>query len=155
MSEASIAKLKHISETFDAIVSIERPSITAEGKYMTMRAIDITHLCAQVDKYLFPQVGQAKFNKDQTLISVGDGGNEVGMGKVQHLVRAHIPNGEKISTNTVCDYLIVADTSNFGAYALVMSIVIELLELEKKNKEAFLNMFPEMLKVTLGSLVNH
>ena len=53
---------------------------------------------------------------------MGDGGNEVGMGKVQSLVQQHIPNGDSISANTTCDHLIVSDTSNFGAYAIIASI---------------------------------
>jgi hypothetical protein len=49
---------------------------------MTMRAIDIIGLTSEFDQYLFPQVGKAKFNQNQALISIGDGGNEVGMGFV-------------------------------------------------------------------------
>lgn len=56
------------------------------------------------------------------MISIGDGGNEVGMGKVESLVKAHVPNGEKICANTTCDHLLVADTSNYGAYALIGGI---------------------------------
>jgi hypothetical protein len=47
-----------------------------------MRAIDINYLSAEFDQHLFPQVGQQKFNPNQVLISIGDGGNEVGMGSV-------------------------------------------------------------------------
>jgi len=56
------------------------------------------------------------------LISIGDGGNEVGMGSVIEKVKQHIPNGEKICANTYCDHLLVSDTSNFGGYALVNAI---------------------------------
>jgi hypothetical protein len=49
---------------------------------MTMRAIDIIELTSEFDQYLFHQVGKTKFNQNQALISIGDGGNEVGMGFV-------------------------------------------------------------------------
>lgn len=152
MSDGSKSQLRKISDNFDAFVSIERPSITHEGTYMTMRAIDISHLCAHIDHFIYPQVGQAKFNKKQALISIGDGGNEVGMGKVQALVKAHIVNGEKICANTTCDHLIVADTSNFGAYALIAGIIVELINIERKNKKKFLSHFPTFLSVTLENL---
>ena len=58
------------------------------------------------------------------MISVGDGGNEVGMGKVQELVKKNIMDGDIICADTTCDYLIVADTSNFGGYVIVEAIII-------------------------------
>ena len=44
-----------------------------------MDAIDISHLTAEIDQSLFPIKGSDKRNTKQTLISIGDGGNEVGM----------------------------------------------------------------------------
>jgi len=78
------------------------------------------------------------------LISIGDGGNEVGMGSVRPLVEQFITNGEKICANTTCDSLLVSDTSNFGGYALVNAITIELYSLYKKDKDTFISMFPEI-----------
>lgn len=80
MTEVELGQLKELSEKCDAIVSIERPSVNDSGSYMTMRAIDIIGLTAETDQHLFPQVGQPKKNERQALISIGDGGNEVGMG---------------------------------------------------------------------------
>ncbi len=47
-----------------------------------MKAYDISRLTAEIDRYLFPLVGKPKQNREQILISIGDGGNEVGMGSV-------------------------------------------------------------------------
>ena len=47
-----------------------------------MEAVDISHLTAEIEQYLFPIKGSDKRNIKQTLISIGDGGNEVGMGNV-------------------------------------------------------------------------
>lgn len=67
------------------------------------------------------------------------------MGKVKALIEKHMTNGDKIAANTYCDHLIVADTSNFGAYALVASILIELITLYKTEKIAFTERFPMLL----------
>lgn len=56
------------------------------------------------------------------------------MGKVQALVIKYINNGEKIAANTYCDHLIVSDTSNFGAYALVFSVILEILKIKISNE---------------------
>lgn len=80
LSESEKKHLAKLSAECDALVSIERPSVNPTGSYMTMRAIDIINLTSEFDQYLFPQVGQPKLNSKQSLISIGDGGNEVGMG---------------------------------------------------------------------------
>ena len=45
-----------------------------------MKARDISHVTSEIDQVLYPLVGQKKKNSNLTLISIGDGGNEVGMG---------------------------------------------------------------------------
>ena len=54
LEESELKKLKELSDTCDAIVSIERSSVNPTGSYMTMRAIDIIHLTAEIDQHLFP-----------------------------------------------------------------------------------------------------
>ncbi|CDW91788.1 UNKNOWN [Stylonychia lemnae] len=148
LSSDSLQKLQIISETFDAIVSIERPSITISEKYLTMSAFDISHLSSAFDKHLFPLVGEKKKNSNQHLISIGDGGNEVGMGKVQKLVIQHINNGEKIAANTYCDNLIVSDTSNFGGYALVYFVILGLvkMKLDSSQHKQLISLFPQFMQ---------
>ena len=143
LSEAEKQQLAELSSNCDAIVSIERPSVNPTGSYMTMRAIDIIGLTSEFDQYLFPQVGKPKFNPNQALISIGDGGNEVGMGFVIDKVKEFIPNGDKICANTVCDHLLVSDTSNFGGYALCNAMQIQAFALYKKDKASFMALFPE------------
>jgi hypothetical protein len=86
------------------------------------------------------------------LISIGDGGNEVGMGKVKALVEQHITNGDKIAANTYCDHLIVSDTSNFGGYALVFAIIVRILRLHEKNDPMLSMILPsDLLQQLSGS----
>jgi hypothetical protein len=52
-------------------------------------------------------------------IGIGDGGNEIGMGKIpRDIIEANIPLGRTIACRIATDWLIVAGTSNWGAYAL-------------------------------------
>jgi hypothetical protein len=74
------------------------------------------------------------------------------MGKVKGLIEKHIANGAKIAATTYCDHLIVSDTCNFGAYALVGAILIELINLYKTEKTKFLERFPMLLQVLLESI---
>lgn len=90
-----------------AVVSIERPGLSADGRYYNMRGEDISEHCAIFDPYL-----------DQAncpTIAVGDGGNEIGMGNITEAIATLDIN----AAATTCDELLVADVSNWGAYGLI------------------------------------
>ncbi len=90
-----------------AIISIERPGLAADGHYYNMRGVDITERCYYFDPYLTAATCPT--------IAIGDGGNEIGMGKItQALSDLDIP-----LSVTPCDELLVADVSNWGAYGLM------------------------------------
>ncbi|MDZ7782203.1 MAG: DUF4392 domain-containing protein [Halioglobus sp.] len=90
-----------------AIVSIERPGLAADGRYYNMRGDDITPRCYIFDTFM----AQATC----PTIAIGDGGNEIGMGNIaRELGELGVP----LST-TGCGELLVADVSNWGAYGLV------------------------------------
>jgi hypothetical protein len=56
---------------------------------------------------------------------VGDGGNEIGMGKLSAgLIARHVPNGAEIASVTSCDHLVVAGVSNWGAYGLMAGLAL-------------------------------
>jgi len=58
-------------------------------------------------------------------IGIGDGGNEIGMGKIPHeIVAKNIPNGDLIHCRVPTDHLIVAGVSNWGAYALAAGVYV-------------------------------
>jgi len=57
-------------------------------------------------------------------IGIGDGGNEIGMGRVPwDVIRSNINLGNKIACRVPTQQLIVAGTSNWGAYALATGTV--------------------------------
>lgn len=90
-----------------AVISIERPGLTAEGRYYNMRGEDITERCACFD-YFVELAGCPT-------IAIGDGGNEIGMGNVQDVIRSL----DVDPSTTRCGELLVADVSNWGAYGLI------------------------------------
>ena len=57
-------------------------------------------------------------------IGIGDGGNEIGMGKVRQRVIDYIENGPIIASNVSTDQLITAGVSNWGGSALAAALFI-------------------------------
>ncbi len=93
-----------------AIISIERPGLTAQGGYYNMRGEDISARCACFD--LFVEQAQCP------TIAIGDGGNEIGMGNITEALQSL----DIVPSVTRCDELLVADVSNWGAYGLLAII---------------------------------
>jgi len=100
----------------DVLVSIERLGRSADGRYYSMRGIDLTASTAPLDEVFLER------RTGTTTIGVGDGGNEVGMGVVQDIVRRSIPFGETIGCIVPTDHLVVAGVSNWGAWALAAGL---------------------------------
>jgi hypothetical protein len=58
-----------------------------------------------------------------TTIGIGDGGNEIGMGKIAwDVIRRNIPGGGRIACRVPVDHLLVCGVSNWGAYGLAAGI---------------------------------
>ena len=94
------------------LISIERCGRNRNDEYLNMRARDITPQTARLD-YLFdhgvPSVG------------IGDGGNEIGMGNLVHVIPSveSLPDDPAISR---VDRLIIASVSNWGGYGLAAAL---------------------------------
>ena len=91
----------------DAVVSIERPGQAADGGYYNMRGEDISPRTACFDTFM-------NMSHCPT-IAIGDGGNEIGMGKISEALK----DLNIVPAATSCDELIVADVSNWGAYGII------------------------------------
>ena len=82
----------------------------------TMRGRDITASMSPAHR-LFEIAGQKE--RGIVTIGIGDGGNEIGMGKIPWAVlRRNIPNGGLVACRVPTDHLIVCGVSNWGAYGL-------------------------------------
>ncbi|MCC8427402.1 DUF4392 domain-containing protein [Reyranella aquatilis] len=99
------------------VVAIERCGPSADGRPRNMRGVDVSPWTARLDA-LFE-------GGDWTKLAVGDGGNEIGMGKLPAgLIARHVPNGAEIACVTSCDHLVVAGVSNWGAYGLMAALAV-------------------------------
>lgn len=95
---------------------------THQNRCYTMRGIDITDVSR-----LHPNFFGSWFPPEPrpTTIGIGDGGNEIGMGKIPwSVIRNNIPNGGLIACRVPTDYLIVCGVSNWGAYALAAGVFV-------------------------------
>ena len=99
-------------------VALERPGPAADGRFLTAGGTDITAHVAPIEGMF----GPSPFRRVRT-IGIGDGGNEIGMGKLPHaLVARNVPNGDSIHGTVATDFLLVAGVSNWGAYALAAGV---------------------------------
>lgn len=90
-----------------AVISIERPGLARDCRYYNMRGEDITSRCSFFDPFIT--------EAECATIAIGDGGNEIGMGKIA----TTIAGLDITAAVTGCDELLVADVSNWGAYGLI------------------------------------
>ncbi len=98
------------------VVSVERGGPGSDGRFRTMRGIDNSAALQDVHDMI---------RKQHLFLGIGDGGNEIGMGKIpDETIVKNIPNGDKIHCVVPTDHLIVAGVSNWGAYALAAGIFV-------------------------------
>jgi hypothetical protein len=88
----------------------------------SMRGRDLTP-CMRPGHLLLDRARER--NPRLTTIGIGDGGNEIGMGKIPwSTIHRNIPGGGLIACRVPCDHLIVCGVSNWGAYALAAGLVL-------------------------------
>ncbi|NXO85729.1 GLUCM protein, partial [Sitta europaea] len=103
---------------FDHLLAIERAGMAADGNYYNARKVNIKHLVDPIDELFLA----AQTIPGVTTTGVGDGGNELGMGKVKDAVKKHIKNGDVIACDVEADFTIVAGVSNWGGYAIACAL---------------------------------
>ena len=132
-SAAHSAALDEIIAQHDHTIAIERAAVGVDGIPYTMRGIRMDHLVAPVDRLVTEGCACGSSSRSDTAplstatrtsTGIGDGGNELGMGKVLAAVQAHIPNGPLIAAASPCDWLITAGVSNWGGWALVGAVEV-------------------------------
>jgi hypothetical protein len=108
--EAAQAAVRTFAPTH--LVAIERPGRAADGDDYNARGGSVAAQHAPLDT-LFVR----RRNGVET-VGVGDGGKEIGMGRVRARVARDVPNGARIAPVVRTDHLVVAGTSNWGAWGL-------------------------------------
>lgn len=102
------------------LIALERVGPASDGRCRNMRGDDITEEMAPAH-LLFEEA--ARHSPPIITLGIGDGGNEIGMGKVPiDTIRRNLPHGERIACRVPTDFLIVAGVSNWGAYALAAGV---------------------------------
>jgi hypothetical protein len=105
-----------------------RAEVPAErhGRCHNMRGRDVTEHTRPAHLLFDELDGEAiSAGARMRTIGVGDGGNEIGMGKMPwDTIRRNIPNGGLIACRVPADHLIVAGVSNWGAYALAAGVLL-------------------------------
>lgn len=102
------------------LIAIERVGPAADGRCYSARGRDLT-------EYHRPAELLVRAARERTppvaTIGIGDGGNEIGMGKIPaSIIVRNIPNGDRIACRVATDHLIVAGVSNWGGYALAAGV---------------------------------
>jgi len=114
--------LQQLATDCDLLVACERAGPGRDGKYYTMRGIDMNAngrgLVAPLDRLVTELRKTTKQQQGPLFLAVGDGGNELGMGKVIDAIRNNIPKGDQIGCVVAADHLVAASVSNWGGYAL-------------------------------------
>ncbi|WP_417586454.1 glutamate cyclase domain-containing protein [Pararhodobacter oceanensis] len=119
----AVALLDHLKP--DLLFSTERVGRNDKGVYHSMRGIDYGMGRARID-LLFDE----GLRRGIPTVAVGDGGNEIGMGRVAAHVTAHVPYGDAcqcgcgggIGAVTSCDVLVTAACSNWGCTAIAAAM---------------------------------
>jgi hypothetical protein len=120
---------KEALSDYDHLISIEILGAASDGGYYNMRGIEVSEFNSPIDVLwdLALQDGLVKTT------SIGDGGNEIGMGNLHDLVARHVPKGQITGCKVKCNFLITAGVSNWGGYALACALY--LLEEEKQKAD--------------------
>eukprot|EP00567_Pseudictyota_dubia_P008782 CAMPEP_0197453448 /NCGR_PEP_ID=MMETSP1175-20131217/34955_1 /TAXON_ID=1003142 /ORGANISM="Triceratium dubium, Strain CCMP147" /LENGTH=351 /DNA_ID=CAMNT_0042986733 /DNA_START=66 /DNA_END=1121 /DNA_ORIENTATION=+ len=131
MDSSDYEKMSHLVNVADLIVACERAGPAEDGHCYTMRGIDMNSKGLIAPLHKIVEMGRkekidGKVDSSVRFVAIGDGGNEMGMGKVLDTIRTNpkIKNGSKIAAVTPADYLIAASVSNWGGYALAASAAV-------------------------------
>ena len=103
------------------VIAIEKAGRNSKNVYHNQSGLDISKYHAKVEHV----ITEAQ-KRGILTIGIGDGGNEVGMGVIEDIVRKHVPYGDVcqcpckggIAATSKVDVLVTAAISNWGGYAL-------------------------------------
>jgi hypothetical protein len=120
LSDGDETRLQTMAQNCDLLISCERAGPGKDGNCYTMRGIDMTA------KGLIAPLHRLVKEVNVPFLAIGDGGNELGMGKVMDEIvkNPKIADGDKIGCAVAADFLIAASVSNWGGYALAAGAAV-------------------------------
>ena len=109
---------KFMARQMDALkpshcLTIERPGKAADGHYHNMRGGIIDEMLVDTSSY----IASAK-ERGITTISIGDGGNEIGMGGLREVIESHVPHGDVICAQECADIILMSGVSNWWGWGI-------------------------------------
>ncbi len=103
----------------DHFLAIERPGKAANGHFHSMRAEKLTDLIPDTDILMI----EAQKRKIRTT-AIGDGGNELGMGKIKDKIKEHVAHGDQIAAEVAADNLLLTGVSNWGGHGIAAGLSV-------------------------------
>jgi D-glutamate cyclase len=105
------------------LISIERPGRCRSGDYLSARGESIAKWNLPLDDlFLTAHALRAKKKAGIITLGIGDGGNEIGMGTARAQIARSGKLMARIASVVTVDHLVVAGTSNWGAYGIVAAL---------------------------------
>jgi len=111
-TEDDESRFQKLAADCDLLIACERAGPSKDGVCYTMRGIDMNAVGLIAPLHRLVTEAKAPF------LAIGDGGNELGMGKVLDNILKSITNADKIACVVPADHLIASSVSNWGGYAL-------------------------------------
>lgn len=113
-------------------ISLERPGKARDGHYYNMRGQIIDDMITDSDLFL----SMAK-KAGAVTISIGDGGNEMGMGAFREQIEAGVPYGERLCAFESADYPLASGVSNWWGWGIasLLSVMSGQYLLPNENTE--------------------
>jgi hypothetical protein len=129
-SEDDEKRFGQLASTCKLLISCERSGPGKDGNCYTMRGINMT------EKSLIAPLHRLVEESNSPFIAIGDGGNELGMGKVIDNIinNPKISNGDQIGCVVAADYLVAASVSNWGGYALAAAVALACAERKSEDR---------------------
>lgn len=95
------------------VLTIERPGKAWDGHYHNMRGGIIDAMFVDASSII-----EAARERGITTISIGDGGNEIGMGALAETIEKYVPHGEAICAREVADIALISGVSNWWGWGV-------------------------------------
>ncbi len=117
-----------IAEVSDGFIAVERLGRNVNGKLYSMNGFPLSE-----HRYAFDDCVDLMRAAGKPAISITDGGNEIGYGVIREALIEALPGlnladktacGGGIVSATECDVLVVANSSNLGAYGVVAGLAL-------------------------------
>ena len=95
------------------VLTIERPGKARDGHYHNMRGGIIDAMFVDASSII-----EAARERGITTISIGDGGNEIGMGALAETIEQYVHHGEAICAREVADIALISGVSNWWGWGV-------------------------------------